>query len=195
MMPGVKFNSSGGWISRTLIILAVVMFVAIIIVFVAIKFAANVAKPKDTEVGTEVPEAVYETQIGDIRFLVESATNLGSVLHNPMSNYQQDVVTTEKFIKVIIRAQNKGKVNIAQYSWSLGNLVDSADRIFPSSDQAYYFLPNPDTCGAILKPEFEPVACTRIYEVSRVSTNFKVGVVGTNQNGKQEIQYLDLDVQ
>ena len=193
----MKFNASSGQISRTLIILAVVVFVAILIVFFAIKFATNASKPKTTTDSNEPPKAVYEAALGDVRFLFESAENLGSVLRGSLANtsYQQDVFTTEKFVRVVVRAQNKGKINLQKFTWDIGNVIDSDGRVFPPSDQVFYFLPRPDTCGETLKPEFEPIPCTKIYEVSKVSNNLKVEVIATDSNGKKKIDYLDLDVQ
>ena len=191
-----KYNNQTGWISRTLIILAVVMFVAILIVFFAIKFASNASKSKDGSDSNEPPKAVYETTLNDVRFLFESAEDLGSVLDGSLSTstYQQDVVTTEKFLRVIVRAQNKGKMNLQKFNWDLGSIVDSDGRIFPPSDQVFYFLPRPDLCGEILKPEFDPVPCTRIYEVSKISTNLKIEDIAADQSGKRKSEYLDLDV-
>ncbi len=191
-----KHNASRGWVSRTLIILAVVVFVAIIIVFFAIKFASNVSKSKSAPDSSEQPKPVYEKTLGDVRFLFESAQNLGSVLRgsSAMSSYQQDVFTTEKFIKVVIRAQNKGKVNIPKFNWDIGNIVDSDGRVFPPSNQVFYFLPRPDTCGELLKPEFEPIPCTKIYEVSKISTHLKVEIISTDRSSKKPAEYLDLVV-
>lgn len=189
-----KHNLSGGWISRTLIILAVVIFIAIIIVFFAIRFASNASKSKDGVDSGEPPKAVYETTLGEVRFLFESAEDLGSVLKGSLStsSYQQDVVTTEKFIRVIVRAQNKGKINLPKFNWELGSIVDSDGRVFPPSDQVFYFLPKHDTCGETLKPEFEPIPCTRIYEVSKISEKLKIKVIATDPNGKRKAEYLDL---
>jgi hypothetical protein len=191
----MKSNKSSGYISRTLIILGVVVIVAILIVFFAIRLASNASRA-NTVTAPTTEEPVYEATLGDIRFLVESAQDLGSVLPGETSRsfYQPDVITTEKFIKVIIRAQNKGKTNTGKSIWEMGNIVDSDGRNFPPSDQVFYFLPNPDLCGEILKPEFEPVPCVRIYEVSRVSTKLKVQVGATNANSKKQTTFLDLDV-
>lgn len=191
-----KYNLEKGWVSRTLIILAVVIFIAILIVFFAIKFASNASKSKSVVDPNEPPKPVYETTLGEVRFLFESAENLGSVLSGSLANsaYQQDVVTTEKFVRVIIRAQNKGKVNLQKFSWDIGSIVDSDNRVFPPSDRVFYFLPRPDTCGETLKPEFAPIPCTKIYEVSKISTKLKIEVISIDPNSKKKIDYLDLDV-
>ena len=93
---------------------------------------------------------------------------------------------------MIVRAQNKGKNDLKKFSWDIENIVDSVGRNFPPSSRAYNFLPKPNLCGAILKPEFEPTPCVKIYEVSKVSTNLKLEVTALGQNGKKQMAYIDL---
>ena len=202
----MELNKSSGQISRTLIILAAVMLVVIVIAYFVIRITAS-RTPANQETGTqaenEPPKPVYETIIGETRFLFESAVDLGSVLRSN-TTFQQDLETTERFIRVVISAQNKGKNNIQQFSWDLGNIIDSEGRNFvPITNEAYFFLPKPDLCGSILKPEFDPVPCTRIYEVSKASKDLKIEVsadvsasgsgVGPGAGSKQKA-LLDLDV-
>ncbi len=193
-------NKSSGKISSILLILAAILIVVIVVVFVVIRTAAiknaNNAKSANSPNPTETPKPVYETTIGDVKFIFESAEDLGGVLKSKNSNYQQDLTTTEKFVKVIIGAQNKGKINFPSQSWDVGNIVDSDGRNFISiNDQAYYFLPAQNLCGALLKPEFEPVPCIKLYEVSKSSTKLKVGVNVTNQSSsKRQESFIDLTV-
>ena len=62
------------------------------------------------------------------------------------------------------------------------------------------WLPDPDLCGALLKPEFEPTPCVRIYEVSTVSKNFKIQVIANKKvgseypSGKEDTALIDLIV-
>jgi len=110
-------------------------------------------------------------------------------------SYPPDLVTTEKFIKVTIGAQNKGKSNVLQSSWDIGNIIDSDGRNFiPIINQAYFWLPKIDLCGSILKPEFEPTPCVKIYEVSKASDSLKIEVNATldlNSSKKQK-SFVDL---
>ena len=185
-----------GQVSTTLIIIAVVLFVAIVVVYLAIRFSSgNFFQPKQETTSEGQPsEPIYEVIIGDTRFLFESAEDLGSVLSSESltSTYKSEEVTTEKFIRVIVRAQNKGKNDLKKFSWDIENIVDSVGRNFPPSSRAYNFLPKPNLCGAILKPEFEPTPCVKIYEVSKVSTNLKLEVKALGQNGKKQMAYIDL---
>jgi len=194
-----KLNNQSGQASRTLIILAVVALAGILLVYFSIQFAQNRALRKQVaeEEENKVPEPVYEVTLGEVRFLLESAKDVGNVIDASLarSSYTQDLVTTEKFIKVTMRAQNKGKSNIGQFSWSLGNIVDSEGRNFLSiDDKAFYFLPKPNSCGAVLKPEFEPVPCVSFYEVSKASTDLKIEVFATPQNGKKQSGFIDLKI-
>ena len=180
--------------------MAVVILVLTVIVYFVLRGVQNKSAEQETarqaelEAEKEPPKPVYEATIADIRFLFESANNMGRVLTG--TAYQPDLKTTEKFIQVVVGAQNKSKVSIDRYAWDLGPIVDSENRVFePITNQAYYFLPKPDLCGAELKPEFRPIPCVRIYEVSRASTKLKIEVRATNPNtNKKEAALLDLDV-
>lgn len=194
----MQINSSRGQISKILLILAVLVFIAVLVAYVVFRITtlrnSRNAEPEDSSLPEEVSEKSYETMVGDIRFLFESAQNLGSVLksNDPRS---KDLVTTEKFIKVVIGAQNKGKFDTLEKSWTLGNIIDSEGRNFvPLYDPRYHFLSLPDLCGSILKPEFEPTPCVKIYEVSNVSTNLKVEVVKVVSKKNRESSFIDLDV-
>ena len=74
-----------------------------------IEEAQIVEKVKETQ-PPEPPKPVYEVTLGDVRFLLQSSEDLGKVIKSK-SQYEKDLTTTEKFIKVVIAAQNKGKNN------------------------------------------------------------------------------------
>ncbi len=196
----MKFHKSSGQVSRVLIILGVVLILAAVIVYFGIRFAANKKTVSNTTANTttqavEPPAPVYDVTVGDLEFHVISALDLGSVLIDNKSGYHQNLTTTEKFIEVTITAQNKGKVNSDQYVWSLGNIVDSDGRVFNQIGNAgYYFQPQPDLCGALLKPEFAPTPCTRIYEVAKISTKLAVQIIAPLPKGQTTPIYLDLHV-
>lgn len=189
-------NNQSGKISKVLLILAAVVLVAIVIIFLVTRIVASRKSQDSNQNGTttpttqEPPKPVYEAQLEDIRFLLLTSLDLGNVL-KAKSTYQRDFTTTEKFIEVVIGAQNKGKNNTEPYSWDMGNIVDSDGRNFiPITNQAYEWLPRPDLCGALLKPEFEPIPCVRIYEVSKESAGLKVEVKITGP--KKQSTLLDL---
>lgn len=190
-----NFKSERGQISKIIIILAGAVLLVTIVVFLAVKFFGSgrlptTAKKDTTQEETEPPKPVYEITIGDIKFVMQSSVNLGSVLESEYA-YGQDKFTTDRFIKVTVSAQNKGKVDTAYLTWEVGNIIDSEGRIFPPNRQTYQYLPQPDLCGAILKPEFTPVFCVRIHEVSNKSTDLKIEVINKAQKRKE---LLDLNL-
>ena len=203
MKKNIVKGKSSGAASGILLILGIVLLVIIVVVFLVIRSTA--AKKNTTPANTtttqsdtvtQPPEPVTEATLGDIRFVFESAVDLGMVIKSPNTAFQQNLTTTEKFIKVTIGAQNKGKLNVSRDVWNVGNIVDSDGRNFVSiNDQAYYFLPNPTLCGTLLKPEFEPIPCIKLYEVSKESKNLKVEVntISSSSSKKQEA-FIDLNV-
>ncbi|MFI5206271.1 MAG: hypothetical protein ACHQVK_05010, partial [Candidatus Paceibacterales bacterium] len=198
----MKTNTSKGAVSSIILILAVVLLVVIVIVFFVTKSIANKnaaatkAKTTTTTTVNEPPKPVYETSLGDIQFTFEDAVNLGNVLVPKSSFGGQNLVTTEKYVRVTIGAQNQGKVNIDQGTWMLGNIVDADGRNFVTIDnQAYSFLPSPNLCGALLKPDFAPTPCVSYYDVARASTKLKIQVVYTPAgSSKKQTALLDLQV-
>ena len=167
-----------GQVARLLLVLAIIIFVAAIIVFVVLR--ATTAPPPPPINEPTVPKSVYETTLGDVKFTFQEARDLGKTLFGSMStspDYQKNLTTTEKFIMVRIGAQNKGKDNIPDRVWDIENIVDSEGRNYvPLNNIADAWLPDPNLCGALLKPEFSATPCVKIYEVSRVSTGLKITV-------------------
>lgn len=193
-------NKQSGQVSRALLILAIVILVAAVGVFLYLKYVANgrLAQQRAQEQAqNEPPKPVYETQVGEVKFTFKSARNLGRVLVSPPSSgFSQTVTTTERFIQVVVGAQNKGQVNTVSSTWGVRNLVDSEGRIFtPVDSKAYFLLPKPNLCGTVLRPEFDPVSCMRIYDVSTESKGLKVEVFAQKKDSsKKEIMLLDLDL-
>lgn len=201
-----KFNKSSGQAARLLLVLAVIVFVAVIIVYLVMRMATPAPKPPLPSASI-IPLPVYEAQLGDIRFVFMSAIDRGDTLRaadvkNPLySSFQKDIHTTARFIQVTIGAQNKGTENTQPQAWEMENIVDSKGRNFVSSTgyDVTPWLPNPDLCGSLLKPAFDPTPCTKIYEVSKESTGLKVRVLtgkdntsGNLSSGKTDEALIDL---
>ncbi|MEK7658611.1 MAG: hypothetical protein AAB352_01980 [Patescibacteria group bacterium] len=189
-MKTKNFNKStglprqAGQASKMLLALAIIVLVAIVIVYIVIKATEKPAAP--TVPTTTTPIVNYEATLGDIRFTFQEAVDMGKVLLGSQSKntqYQQkDLTTTEKFIAVTIGAKNQGKKNVPERVWDIGNIIDSDGRNYVPLD-AYLsgpWLPDPNLCGALLKPEFTPISCTKIYEVSKVSKGLKI-IVSANK--------------
>jgi len=208
LAPG-RTGGQAGQASRLLLVLAVVVLVAVILTFLIMRMAQRPPEPTAPPV-TEVPLPVYEKTLGNIRFVFESAIDRGKVLkasdiRNPLyvSSSQKDLTTGEKFIQVTIGAQNKGTTNTDLNAWNIENIVDSEGRNFvPFEGYAVSpWLPNPDMCGALLKPAFNPTECIKIYEVSKESTGLKIRVeagkdssANNYSSGKRDSFLIDLIV-
>jgi hypothetical protein len=209
-----KFNKSSGQVSRLLLVLAVIILVAVIIVYLVMKMAEKPAAPKGPAPAAEVPLPVYEKQLGNIRFVFQSALDRQQVLPASQvintqagSSIKKDLMIDNlgaKFIQVTVGGQNKGTENTVTNAWDIENIVDSENRNFVPLDRYIVgpWLPAKDLCGALLKPEFDPTPCTKIYEVSKASTGLKIRVqTGKNNNsainsssGKIDTFLLDLIV-
>lgn len=203
------FNKESGQASRLLLVLAVVILVAVVIVYLVMRMAEKPPAP-NLPVTPGVVQPVYEKQLGDIRFVFESAHDLGGaltvsqIINKQYSSSSQNLLVSNpgaKFIKVTVGAQNKGTENTEQGAWTIQNIVDSEGRNFVPLDSYAVdpWLPNPNSCGALLKPAFNPTPCVKFYEVSKESTGLKIRIQ-TGKNNKASnlssgtIDYFLLDL-
>ena len=165
-------NKSSGQIAKVLLALAVVVLIAILIAYIVIKRAEKPPQALPEEPTEPLP--VYEATLGDIRFLFLEATDKGSILKGKDSNqpeWQKDLQTTERFIELIVGAQNAGKENTLQKIWDVGEIIDSEGRKFiPAGQEVANWLPQyqDNLCGGILRPSFDPSPCKKIYEVAKI---------------------------
>jgi len=184
------FKSQSGQVSRILIFIAVgclafVLVLYAVTTFISYQKAKNKKPPQQTQGQPAGP--TYDTKAGNIRFLFETAEDMGGVLKAPHA-YDTDLTTSDHFIKLTVGAQNLGKTNTPLYAWDVGDLIDSTGRHFTSiNDKAYSWLPRPDLCGSVLKPQFSPVPCVKYYEVSRVSTSLRAQVKVTEPSKAESI--------
>lgn len=188
-----KYNKESGQMARLLLVIAAVVLVAIVIAFLIMKMAEKPPKPPVVDDGPKVELPVYEQKLGNIRFVFMSARDMGKILKasDVSSAYYnaKDLSTSEKFIMVTVGAQNKGTVNIEPSSWDLGDIVDSDNRRFVPLDEYTVggWLPEKKLCKTLLKPEFDPTPCVKIYEVSKGSTKLKIEVLtGENNNSERD---------
>jgi hypothetical protein len=203
MKMKLKFNSAGQ-VSKLLLVLAVIVLVAVVITYLIIKMATPPPRPIEP-IGPDVVLPIYEQTLGDIKYIFIEARNMGDTLKGSESRnpqWQKDLKTTDRFIELTVGVQNKGKENIPERVWNIENIVDSEGRNFvPSSESdVKSWLPELDLCEELLKPEFEATPCTKIYEVSNISTGLKVRVVaskfidGSYQSDKKDEALIDLIV-
>ncbi|MFA6190050.1 MAG: hypothetical protein WC711_00855 [Candidatus Staskawiczbacteria bacterium] len=186
-----KFNKEHGQASKLLLVLAVVILVAVIITFLILKMTEKPPAPPVTP-EVEVPLPVYEKTLGNIRFVFLTAIDKGNVLKgseavNAQFSNAKDLVIGNpgaKFITVTMGAQNVGTINTDKNAWKIENIIDSRGRNFVPLDGYVVsaWIPNPNLCGNLLKPAFDPTPCTKIYEVSKESTGLKVRVMTGKNN-------------
>jgi len=173
-----NIRKSSGQIAKTLLALAILVLVALVIAYIVVSYAKP--RPEPTPGPDPEPLPMYETTIGDIRFVFLEATDEGGTLYGSDSNFpdwQKDLTTTERFIMLTVGAQNVGKVNTEQNIWKIMDIVDSEGRNYtPSTEEVRGWLPREDLCGEVLKPSFEPTPCIKYYEVAKVATGLKVRV-------------------
>ena len=188
MFSFIDIKNQKGQASRLLLVLAVVVFVAVIITYLIMRMAERPPSPNIPTDPIE-PQPIYEVQLGNIVFNFQSALDRGGVLRTSevinniyASSYLKNLTISNpgaKFIQVTIGAQNKGTQNTENGAWGIENIVDSEGRNFQPSEgyTVAPWLPNPDFCGTLLKPAFDPVPCVKIYEVSKESTDLKIRVI------------------
>lgn len=188
-----NINKSSGQVAKVLLSLAVLVLVAMAVAYIIV----SRTKPTPPPVVEQPTEAkpVYEATVGDIRFIFLEATDKGNILRGSESinpQWQKDVTTTERFIELVVGAQNVGKFNTEQRIWDIGEIIDSEGRNFiPTVKDVRNWLPQTDQCGSVLQPSFEPTPCTKIYEVAKVSKGLKIKVYvaknGSFTNGDVDI--------
>ncbi len=193
-----KNNKELGQVSKLLLVLAIIVLVAVIITYLVIKMATPAPEPSSISKPL-VPQPVYEITFGNIRFVWEASIDMGDVLRvseaREDSYAQKNITTTERFIKVTIGAQNKGKINTDERSWDIENIIDSEGRNFVPIENYTIspWLPSSNLCGTLLKPEFEPTPCTKMYEVSKKSSGLKIKVITGKDNSANNFSAKKLD--
>lgn len=173
-----KFNKSSGQASKLLLVLAAIVLVAVIITFLIMKMAEKPIKPAGPDVNQPTDLPVYENTLDNIRLIFVSAIDRGSELSSSTTSKEKLISNPgAKFIQVTIGAQNLRTENIAEGAWNMENIVDSENRNFVAEGTNIdAWLSEKSMCGGAMKPAFDPIQCTRIYEVSKVSTGLKVRV-------------------
>jgi len=146
-------------------------------------FKNSPEKTQEEQIPGKMPEPVYEVTVGNVvfRLLTTGTRDRGNILRKSESNDPErtraDLKTTDKFIEVRISAQNIGTDNIAKGDWKVDELVDSEGRKFYPIDAAKNWIKPESDCGELLKPNFTPTPCIKIYEVSKNSVGLKARVI------------------
>ena len=177
-----EIKKSKGALSTIIIVLIVIVVIALVIAFLATRNQ----KPKTQTTNSNTPPPpVYDLTINSIRFLSISALEEGNTLSGKLSKHpqsQEDLTTTERFIKVTVGAQNVAKVDTKRDDWDLGKIVDSDGRMYGPVD-ASSWITEDNFCSTILKPSFQPSLCIRYYDVARVAKGLKIQVMSKGSTG------------
>jgi len=189
MMETTKSLKELGEISKELIILGGIIIAVVVVVVIVI---STVMKPPPSPPEPIKKGPVYEITLGDIKFKLKEAKDKGNLLEASEGKYPdryKDTTTTERFIRVIISAENIGKESTGVNFWGLKEISDSDGRKFDSSEELKNWATGSSKCGAKLKPGFTPVLCEGVYEVAKISTGLKIKVF--NRESSKE-GFIDL---
>ena len=157
-------------------------------IFVLLVVVALIAAPPDTEstsslssteaspgtnmsaaTPTPLPVMGNDVVVGEVRWKVLSAENLGNVLvsDNP---FNDDLPTSGMFIRVRYEVENRSDDTI---SYNAANLVDDQEREYTHSSDAFFAIEERERCVfEILNPNIVRT-CTHIYEVPSDATGLK----------------------
>jgi hypothetical protein len=159
-----------------------------LIVFIIILAILSGGEKKEEKVASTPEKPITEVISGDIRFRLVEAKDLGNILRGKESRYpewEKDLTTEGKFIKVEVLEENVGKISTYPKT---PDIVDNQERQFSPSIEAFHWIPSEKDCGLgkELKPGFPPLSCVWIYEVPKDATGLKlkIGTIG--------VQYIDL---
>lgn len=172
-----KFSEKIGELSKEQMILLGIAGVVLIAVFILLSGVLKQQPPS----GPPPSGPVYEVELEDkIRFKLQEVKDRGDILRlteaiNPKAA-KKDATTSGRFIEVTVSVYNIGKDNIKAGTWGLKDLYDSNGAKFYSSTFYNLWVSGESQCGVLLKPQFPPILCSKIYEVSKVSTGLKVGL-------------------
>jgi hypothetical protein len=123
------------------------------------------------------------------------AEDIGNTLFGADNRYhsKENVTTTGKFIRIIVSAENTGKEETKIGDWDIGEIIDGEGRKFSYFSKQDVWLPAGNECKKTLKPGFEPLSCTKIYEVAKVSKDMKVRVIfNAVSSGKNFIDLIGI---
>jgi len=190
-----KTKKSLGQISQNLLLLAGLIIITVVIFVLIINWLKKSPLPEPPpEPSPELPPPpVYEVSIGNIRFKLKEAKDIGNILKASEAKYfvRDDISTTERFIQVTITAENIGTDNIKGTLWEIRELYDSEERKFYSTRDRDPWIPDTSQCESLLKPGFTPTPCTKIYEVAKISKDLKVEVY-SKEPGQGD--FIDIDL-
>jgi hypothetical protein len=128
------------------------------------------AAPEPTVAPTPIPAVGQDVRVGDVRWKVLSAENMGNTLKSD-NQFTKPLKTSGFFVKVRFEIENLSKDML---SYGGADLVDDKGRTFKHSSDALFFIPQEEQSFILsnLNPNV-PKTVTEIYEVSADATGLK----------------------
>jgi len=190
-----KFVKESGQLSmKQMVILGAIGAVGAIIIILS----SDVLKSTKTPIPTvnKEQEPVYEVILGKaVRFKLQEVKDRGDTLLLEESTMPQfvkkNVTTTERFIEVSVLVDNISQDNINIGRWDIKEIYDSEGSKFYSEPVFNYWASRESQCGDILKPKFTPTLCSKIYNVSKISTGLKLELYF--KESKEQV-FIDLGI-
>ena len=126
--------------------------------------------PEPTVAPTPAPAVGQDVRVGDVRWKVLSAENLGNILKSE-NKFAKDLKTNGAFIKVRFEIEN---LSNDMLSYSGADLADDKERKFKHSSEAFSFIPDEEQSLIVtnLNPNL-PKTITEIYEVPANATGLR----------------------
>lgn len=126
--------------------------------------------PEPTVAPTPAPAVGQDVRVGDVRWKVLSAENLGNVLKSD-NKFTKDLKTSGAFVKVRFEIEN---LSNDMLSYSGADLADDKERKFKHSAEAFSFIPDEEQSLIVtnLNPNISKTI-TEIYEVPANATGLR----------------------
>jgi hypothetical protein len=149
---------------------------------------ANASASEPTVASTPMPAVGQDMRVGDVRWKVLSAENMGDTLKSD-DQFTKDLKTKGFFVKVQFEIENLSKDML---SYGGADLIDDKDRTFKNSPDAIVFIPEEERSLVLsnLNPNLAKTI-TEIYEVPAGATGLRFIAGDLDMLGSEEMM-IDL---
>jgi hypothetical protein len=144
--------------------------------------APTPSQPKPTVAPTPVPAVGQDVKVGEVRWKIISAKDLGNKLKSD-NQFVEDKTTAGRFVQLRFEVENLSKDTLTFAGF---DLVDDQDRTFKSASDVFMFIPTAELCVLeSLNPNITKT-CTAIYEVPANAASLKAKVGDLKLLGNKE---------
>lgn len=144
--------------------------------------APTPSQAKPTVAPTPLPAVGQDVKVGEVRWKVVSAKDLGNKLKSD-NQFVEDKTTTGRFVQLRFEVENLSKDTLTFAGF---DLVDDQDRTFKSASDVFMFIPTAELCVLeSLNPNITKT-CTAIYEVPANAASLKAKVGDLKLFGNKE---------